>query len=151
MWIQSSIETPTGSLCMNLSNSRWAAALCSFRATHMPPSTSTEWTLLQPPTIWRLTALSVRTTLFPRRPPRSNRVMEGSENSCHATEREEEKRINQRSGWRVSGLKLRLPWKQTTTLAPLCSVAFFILCNCNTWAYKATWPRHHQWLDNWWW
>lgn len=49
--------------------------------THMPPSTSTDWTLLQPPVSGRLTLPSVRTTLLPRRPQRSNRVREGSENS----------------------------------------------------------------------
>lgn len=47
----------------------------------MPPSTRTDWTRLQPPASCRLTELSVRTTLFPRRPDLSNRVTEGSENS----------------------------------------------------------------------
>lgn len=53
----------------------------SPRCTHMPPPTIKDWTLLQPAVSGRLTVPSVRTTLLPRRPQRSNRVMDGSEHS----------------------------------------------------------------------
>lgn len=73
--------TPKGQIGDGLAN------IHTRRCTHMPPSTSIDWTRLQPPASWRLTVPSVRITLLPRRPHRSNSVMDGSENSWQKKER----------------------------------------------------------------
>lgn len=70
-----------GSMALTADRSCQTGTQMSARCTHMPPPTIKDWTLLQPAVNGRLTVPSVRTTLLPRRPQRSNRVIDGRENS----------------------------------------------------------------------